>query len=137
MQIITINYIDVYWHKDNKICITRKGNETYAGNVFKKIDGEGNTTLYHYDGLDRLVKVSTFDGEKEAEISSYTYNAEGNINKEINGSKNTVTFEYTASDSVKEKTCSKTSIQSYKYHKLKKPARDVYVVYYDSGVEEF
>ncbi len=66
--------------------------------------------------MDRLVKVSTFDGEKEIEISSYTYNAEGNINKEINGSKNTVTFEYTASDSIKERNTG-GKIEKYFYNR--------------------
>ena len=76
----------------------------YAGNVFTKIDGEGNKSVYYYDVMDRLVKVSSAakDADEETEIALYTYNAEGNIASKTVGSKNKITYQYTASDSIKE-----------------------------------
>ncbi|MDO5151017.1 MAG: kelch repeat-containing protein, partial [Oscillospiraceae bacterium] len=76
----------------------------YAGNVYIKKDGEGNSSFYYYDVMDRLVKVSSAgkNDETPAEIASYTYNTEGNIASKTAGSKNKVTYEYTASDEVKE-----------------------------------
>ena len=76
-------------------------------NVSSKIDGEGNVTLYYYDVLDRLVKVSypkiSENGVyTEEEISSYIYNEEGNIKEQKNGSKNITEFEYTASGDAKK-----------------------------------
>ncbi len=84
--------------------VTEKQEYDLSGNVSAKTDGEENTTIYHYDLMDRLTNVSVYDKHRKEEtiISSYTYNTEGNIRTKTVGSKNSITYEYTASDQIKK-----------------------------------
>lgn len=56
---------------------------TDNGQVLRQVDGEGNTSLYVYDGFDRVSRLrfpnAAGSGPSSSDYQAYTYDAAGNV----------------------------------------------------------
>jgi RHS repeat-associated protein len=98
---------------DNLDTETVETNYTYdgTGNLIEKTDGEGNITLYQYDGRNRLTTVT--DPDRKTTI--YTYDDRDNLITLTDGENHTTAFEYDRNNRLTKETRPMGEETTYQY----------------------
>jgi RHS repeat-associated protein len=82
-----------------------------TGKLLKKVDGNGNATVFVYDALDRLIKQT----DAENQSVTYEYDAQGNIVKMINARGFVSTYVYDALNRMVSATDAKGGVSKLGY----------------------